>query len=88
MPRIYVLDVPEFRCLIDDARKRGELRVSRAGRGYYRIEAEREMVFRRKELGVKPAVWYGLFTGGLVGRIAQFDRDSVRIVDAGCAPGS
>jgi hypothetical protein len=24
-------------------------------------------------------VWYGLFTGGLVGRIAQFDRDVVQI---------
>ena len=79
MPRIYVLDVPEFRCLIDDARKRADYRVSQVGRGYYRIEAERELVFERKALGVKPAVWYGLLTGGLQGRIVQFDRDRVRI---------
>ena len=79
MPRIYVLDVPEFRCLVDDARRRSGYNVTPAGRGYYRIESEDELVFRRKELGVKPAVWYGLFTGGLVGRIAQFDRDVVRI---------
>ncbi|HKQ28731.1 MAG TPA: hypothetical protein VJT77_09035 [Burkholderiales bacterium] len=79
MPRIYVLDVPEFRCLVDDARKRPGYNVTSAGRGYYRIESEDELVFRRKELGVKPAVWYGLFTGGLVGRITEFDRDVVRI---------
>jgi hypothetical protein len=79
MPRIYVLDVPEFRCLIDDARKHSDYKVTQAGRGYYRVESDRELVFRRKELGVKPAVWYGLFTGGLVGRIAEFDRDVVRI---------
>ena len=79
MPRIYVLDVPEFRCLVDDARKRSGYKVTQTGRGYYRIESEDELVFRRKELGVKPAVWYGLLTGGLVGRIAEFDRDVVRI---------
>ncbi len=79
MPRIYVLDVPEFRCLIDDARKRDGYRVAQVGRGYYRIEADRELVFERKALGVKPAVWYGLFTGGLQGRIVQFDRERVRI---------
>ena len=74
-----MLDVPEFRCLIDDARKRDGYRVAQVGRGYYRIEAERELVFERKALGVKPAVWYGLFTGGLQGRIVQFDRERVRI---------
>lgn len=79
MPRIYVLDVPEFRCLIDDARKRNGYLVTEVGRGYYRIESDRELVFERKALGVKPAVWYGLFTGGLGGRIVQFDRERVRI---------
>lgn len=76
-----MLDVPEFRCLIDDARKRGDYRVTQVGRGYYRIDSERELVFERKALGVKPAVWYGLFTGGLKGRIVQFDRERVRIED-------
>ena len=76
-----MLDVPEFRCLIDDARKRGDYRVVQVGRGYYRIDSERELVFERKALGVKPAVWYGLFTGGLKGRIVQFDRERVRIED-------
>ncbi len=81
MPAIYVLDVPEFRCLLEEASKQSRCRVHFAGKGYYRIAADTELVFHRKHLGVKPAVWYGLFTGGLVGRIAQFDRDTVRIVD-------
>lgn len=81
MPSIYVLDVPEFRCLLEEAGKIQHYHVTFAGRGYYRIESESDLVFHRKHLGVKPAVWYGLFTGGLAGRIAQFDRDTVRIVD-------
>jgi len=46
---------------------------------YAVIESQSPMEFSRKELGVKPAVWYGLFTGGLQGRITVFDRDRVRI---------
>jgi hypothetical protein len=81
MPSIYVLDVPEFRCLLEEAGKLSRYRVTFAGRGYYKIESDTEMVFHRKHLGVKPAVWYGLFTGGLVGQIVHFDRDTVRIVE-------
>jgi hypothetical protein len=29
---------------------------------------------------MKPAVWYGLFTGGVNGEIAEFGRDHVRVV--------
>ncbi len=82
MPKLYVLDVPEFRCLVDNARLQPRCRVSFAGRGYYCIEADGDLVFKRADLKVKPAVWYGLFTGGLHGRIVEFDRDLVRITDA------
>ncbi|WP_245220088.1 VOC family protein [Pusillimonas caeni] len=78
--RIYVLDVPEFASLVEDARGRADCRVSQAGRNYLLIEAQEAVEFRRKELNLKPAIWYGLFTGGLRGRIECFDRDKVRIV--------
>ncbi len=29
---------------------------------------------------MKPAVWYGLFTGGMNGEIAEFGREEVRVV--------
>jgi len=46
---------------------------------YWLVQAHSPIVFERKVLGVKPAVWYGLFTGGMAGRITVFDRDVVRI---------
>jgi hypothetical protein len=78
--RIYVLDVPEFAALVAAARAKSNCRVSHPVDGYTLIESTGVLEFRRKELEMKPAVWYGLFTGGLQGRIAQFDRDLVRIV--------
>jgi len=81
MPAIYVLDVPEFRSLVRVAAKVAEYSVNELPGGYFRIESQREIVFSRKELGFKPAVWYGCLTGGLRGQIAQFDRDMLRIVD-------
>jgi catechol 2,3-dioxygenase-like lactoylglutathione lyase family enzyme len=78
-PRVYVLDVPEFRCLVDDAQSRPDCRVDKVSAAYWCISAEGELRFSRQRLGVKPAVWYGLFTGGLAGRIAEFGRDDITI---------
>jgi len=77
--RLYVLDVPEFASLVEDARGRSDCKVSPAGRNYLLIEAQDVLEFKRKTLNLKPAIWYGLFTGGLHGRIECFDRDKVRI---------
>jgi hypothetical protein len=86
MPTIYVLDVPEFRALADVAKTKPAYRVAEVGLGYLRIDSDEDMVFDRKELGFKPAIWYGAFTGGIDGKIAEFGRDTVRITtntDAG-----
>ena len=80
MPAIYVLDVPEFRALADVARGVEGYTVREVGSGYLRIEAPDALVFDRRQLGFKPAIWYSAFTGGLEGRIAEFGRDTVRIV--------
>ncbi len=80
--RIFVLDVPEFSSLVSSARQKPSCRVSTPLEGYHMIESSAPVEFRRKELGLKPAVWYGLFTGGLRGHIETFDRDLVRIVPA------
>ena len=47
--------------------------------GYLRIASAGPITFDRETLGFKPAVWYGAVTGGLVGRITEFSRDTLRI---------
>lgn len=79
--QVYVLQVDEFSSLVRAARGRSECRVvSRPG--YDLIEADGPIEFRRKELGLKPAVWYGLFTGGVRGSLEVYDRDRVVIAPA------
>ncbi|WP_447919760.1 VOC family protein [Achromobacter aegrifaciens] len=76
---IYVLDVPEFKALLDAADATPGYATKPADNGYVRIVGNPGLRFQRKELGFKPAVWYGALTGGLNGRIAQFDMDVLAI---------
>jgi hypothetical protein len=80
MVRIYILDVPEFLPIVEGARRAG-IEVSGPAKGYYVIAREGELALSRKGLCLKPAVWYSSLSGGLEGRIAQFDRDTLIIVD-------
>jgi catechol 2,3-dioxygenase-like lactoylglutathione lyase family enzyme len=79
--RIFVPRVEEFVTLVEAARKRPACRVSSID-GFDLIEAVAPVEFSRRELGLKPAVWYGLFTGGVRGTIEVFDRERVRIAPA------
>jgi catechol 2,3-dioxygenase-like lactoylglutathione lyase family enzyme len=79
--RIYVPRVEEFTAIVRDASSRSECRVVPL-EDYTMIEADGPIEFSRKTLALKPAVWYGLFTGGLHGRIEVLDRERVRIVPA------
>lgn len=81
MPSIFVLDVPEFRALVEDAKARAGYTVTGPTKGYWRIAAQGTIEFQRKPLGFKPAVWHGALTGGLIGRIERFDNDVMRIVE-------
>lgn len=80
MVTLYVLDVPEFMPIVECARARGGCEIKKFAQGYYRIQAPSEIVLNRKEMKMKPAVWYGLFTGGLIGEIKDWGRDEVRVV--------
>jgi hypothetical protein len=79
---VFVLKVPEFAALADVAKRDPACRVSDTGKGYLRIDSDGDLVFDRKELGFKPAVWYSAFSGGFKGRIAEFGRDIVRLTSA------
>ncbi|PQZ61914.1 glyoxalase [Achromobacter sp. MYb9] len=76
--RIFVPRVEEFAPLVRDAEQRDDCAVVQ-GEYFDCIQGDAPLEFRRKTLGLKPAVWYGLFTGGVSGTIAVLDRDHVRI---------
>ncbi|MFJ4292199.1 VOC family protein [Cupriavidus sp. NPDC089707] len=80
---VFVLDVPEFGALIDVAGKTEGYTTTALGNGYVRIDGNPGISFARKALGFKPAVWYGALTGGLAGRIEQFDMDALVISPGG-----
>ncbi|MGQ9367027.1 VOC family protein [Azospirillum sp. ST 5-10] len=79
---LYVPRVAEFACLVTAARARGDCTVTTLA-DHDRVDAAGPVEFQRRALGLKPAVWYGLFTGGVRGRIEVFDRDRVVIAPAG-----
>jgi hypothetical protein len=78
--RIFVPSVPEFSSLVRAASAMPSCKVTKPRPEYHLIESDQPIEFHRKDLGFKPAVWYGIFTGGLKGRIEVFDRDRVRLV--------
>jgi len=80
MPSLFVLDVPEFVAIVEAARNTPDVAVARHG-AYWHISAPQELRFSRRGLRMKPAVWWGMFTGGLVGRIAEMTPNFVRIVE-------
>ena len=82
MPAIFVLDVPEFRPFVDQARGQPGCSVDGPRLGYWRVARNGALEFQRKQLGVKPAVWHGALTGGLVGRITHFDNDRLVVEEA------
>jgi len=83
MPTVFVLNVEEFRPLVENALARTDYEVTGPAGGYWRIQSNGEIAFSRKELGFKPAVWNGALTGGLVGEVVQFDKETLRIVGDG-----
>jgi hypothetical protein len=82
MPKIHVLDVPEFAGLVRSARQRAGVTITEVRRGYITIDAEGDLVFDRRECGFKPAIWYSCLCGGLDGTIVEFGRDTLRIAEA------
>jgi hypothetical protein len=79
MPRLFVLDVPEFASLPEVARSQSRYRVTQAANHYWCLECDDEIVLSRRGLRLKPAVWFGVLTGGFDGEIVEFTRNVLRI---------
>jgi hypothetical protein len=80
MAVIYVVDVPEFVPIVEAARKKPNCTVTEAKKGYYKITTTGAVTFNRREMQMKPALWFGMFTGGLNGEITSFNRDEVTVI--------
>jgi hypothetical protein len=79
MPKLYVLEVPEFAPLLRACRAQRYATASRGG--YTVVSAPGEIAIARQATGQGEAVWFGALTGGFAGRIAAFDGEQLRIVD-------
>jgi hypothetical protein len=77
---VYVVDLPEFASVVEGAMATPGCEVIRLGNGYWKIEAVRELRFKRKQLGLGPALWNSALSGGFRGRIEKYDRDEMSIV--------
>lgn len=80
MPAIYILDIPEFEPILRTAVIAGmepeELD------GYVKVSSsEPEVVLERRHTDIRPAVWFAALTGGLEGRILQFDFDVLHLAE-------
>jgi len=80
MTGFFVLDVPEFAPLIAAAQKSAACTVHPLTAGYRFVEFENEIEIRRADMEMKEAIWFGCLTAGLIGKIAKFDKDSLKLV--------
>lgn len=76
---IFVVDVEEFRPVVEAANSIPGARISGPQDGYWRIESDNELVFQRKLMGLKPALWWSMLTGGYSGKMVTYTRDELRM---------
>jgi hypothetical protein len=76
---IFVPDLPEFLPVVRSAEKVEQCTIVAPQNGYWRIEAEHEIQFSRKSLGLGHAIWNSALSGGFRGRIVEYGRDVMRI---------
>jgi hypothetical protein len=80
MITLYILDVPEFQPVLEHARASAE--ASRSVGDYFEVTSSKAIVVDRREAGVRQAVWYSAIGALAGGKVAQFDRDALRIEPA------
>lgn len=77
--RLFMLDVPENRPIAAVAAELPEVEVSRLG-PYFVIASAAPISIDRRATGVRHAVWYSCVAGLGGWRIAQWDKDALRVI--------
>lgn len=81
MTTLFVLDVPENLAVPKVAAEDPSVRVERFG-PYFVISAPGTITVDRRATGCRHAVWYSCIAGLAGARIAQHDKDALRVVPA------
>jgi len=79
MAGFYVLDVPEFRPLLEAARRHPACQVHPLAAGYTFVEFATAIEITRAATGLPPALWFGCLTAGLDGKITEFTEETLRL---------
>ncbi|WP_319457050.1 MULTISPECIES: glyoxalase [unclassified Mycobacterium] len=77
MIELYVLDVPEFREVIDEVKQYAD-EVDPVG-DYVRFRNVKTLVVDRRKAGVRQSIWYSSIGALRGGKVVQFDRDALVI---------
>jgi hypothetical protein len=75
--QLYVLDVPEFRPVIDEASKVAD--QMRSVGNYLEFGSNGGMTVERRMAGARRSVWFSAISALRGGKIAQFDSDALRL---------
>jgi hypothetical protein len=78
--RLFVLDVPEFRPVIEHACRSAQ--ASRKVGDYVEFTSTRAIVIGRRAARVRRAVWFSSVAALDGGTLARFDSDELRIEPA------
>jgi hypothetical protein len=79
MTCLYVLEVPENEGLVKVAAQDPDVTIGKVG-PYFRISSDSDIVVDRRATGCRHAVWYSAIAGLEYSRIAQQDKDLLRVV--------
>ncbi|MEU8632616.1 hypothetical protein AB0C38_10635 [Amycolatopsis sp. NPDC048633] len=81
MTCLYVLDVPENTPLVELSREQDDLKVRPVG-PYWEITSDGPIVIDRRATGMRHAVWYSCVAGITRSRIAQWDKNALRLEES------
>lgn len=75
---LYVLDVEDFRPLAKAASRNAHVSIVKRG-PYFEVSATGPFEIARDDTGCRNAVWFSSIAAIAGGRVARWDRDTMRI---------